>query len=143
MNSTIHHYFRFLLATILLLSANYSFSQVSVSATAGTTGPTAYSTVNAALAAITAGTHQGAIIITITGNTTEPVWAATNQLVASGTGSANYQSVRIVPQGNVVVNSAATPTANRGVLEFIGADSITIDGDDPLTPGTRNGLLFI
>jgi hypothetical protein len=138
MNSTIHKLIKSFLTAILFLSVNYSNAQVSITATAGTTGPTAYTTVNAALAAITAGTHQGAIIITITGNTTEPAWAAANQLVASGTGLANYQSVRIVPQGNVVVNSALTPSANRGVLEFIGADSITIDGDDPLTPGTRN-----
>lgn len=113
-------------------------AQVSVTASAGTVGPTSYATVNAALAAITAGTHQGDVLITITGNTSEPTFSATNQLVASGTGLANYQSVRIVPQGNVVVNSAAIPTANRGMLEFIGADSVTIDGDDPLTPGTRN-----
>ncbi len=136
--STKHHHFRYLFASILLFCASYSYSQVSVTATAGTTGPTAYSTVNAALAAITTGTHQGVIVVTISSNTTEPAFAAANQLLASGTGSANYQSVRIVPQGNVIVNSAATPTANRGMLEFIGADSITIDGDDPLTPGTRN-----
>jgi hypothetical protein len=111
---------------------------VSVTASAGTTGPSAYTTVNAALAAITLGTHQGAIVITIAANTTEPAYAAANQLVASGVGAASYQSVKIVPVGNVVVSSPATLTSGRGLLEFIGADSITIDGDDPLTTGTRN-----
>ncbi|MES2560730.1 MAG: BNR-repeat neuraminidase N-terminal domain-containing protein [Bacteroidota bacterium] len=112
-------------------------AQVSLTATAGTTGPTAYTTVNAALAAITAGTHQGAIIITISANTTEPAYSAANQLLASGVGTAIYQSVKIVPVGNVTVSSS-TLTGGRGLLEFIGADSITIDGDDPLTAGTRN-----
>ena len=110
-------------------------AQVTLTATAGTTGPTIYTTVNAALAAISAGTHQGDIIITVTANTTEP---APNQLVASGSRSASYSSVIIKPLGNVVVNSAASPTIGRGILEFIGADNITIDGDDPTTPGSRN-----
>jgi len=111
-------------------------AQVSVTATAGTTGPTTYSTVNAAFTAINAGTHQGEILILVTANTTEP--ATPVQLLASGVGSSVYQSVKIMPSGNVTINSAATPTAARGILEFIGADSVTIDGDDPATPGTRN-----
>lgn len=111
-------------------------AQVTVTATAGTTSPTIYTTVNGAFTAINSGTHQGAVLITVTGNTTEP--ATPVQLVASGVSTANYQSVKIVPQGNVTINSAATPTASRGILEFIGADSVTIDGDDPLTTGVRN-----
>lgn len=124
-----------LLGCVGLYQAN---AQVSVTATAGTTGPSPYTTVNAALGAITAGTHQGAITITITANTTEPAFNASNQLLASGVGLANYQSVKIVPVGNVTVSSPATLTGGRGLLEFIGADSITIDGDDPLTAGSRN-----
>jgi hypothetical protein len=115
-----------------------SNAQVSVTATAATMGPTSYTTLSAAFAAINAGTHQGVITITITNNTTEPAFLAANQLLASGVGSSSYQSIRIVPQGNVTVNSPATLTTGRGMLEFIGADSITIDGDDPLTAGTRN-----
>jgi hypothetical protein len=111
-------------------------AQVSVTATAGTTGPTTYATVNAAFAAINSGTHQGEILITVTANTTEPATAV--QLLSSGVGSSSYQSVKIVPSGNVTINSAATPTASRAILEFIGADSVTIDGDDPATPGARN-----
>jgi hypothetical protein len=111
-------------------------AQVNVTATAGTTGPSTYATVNAAFTAINAGTHQGEILITVTANTTEP--ATPVQLLRSGASTSNYQSVKIVPQGNVTINSAATPTAARGILEFIGADSITIDGDDPATVGPRN-----
>lgn len=124
--------------SLMLAVLFQTHAQVSLTATAGTTGPTTYTTVNAALAAITAGTHQGVITISITANTTEPAYNAANQLLASGVGSANYQSVKIVPVGTVIVSSPATLTGGRGMLEFIGADSITIDGDDPLTPGTRN-----
>jgi hypothetical protein len=111
-------------------------AQVSVTATAGTTGPTSYTTVNAAFTAINGGTHQGVILITVTANTTEP--ATPVQLLSTGVGSAIYQSVKIMPSGNVTINSATTPTASRGILEFVGADSITIDGDDPATLGARN-----
>lgn len=128
---------------LLLLFAMLGLSriinaQVSVTATGGTTGPTTYTSVNAAFVAVNAGTHQGAITITVTANTTEPAYAAANQLLASGTGSSSYTSILIQPQGNVTINSAATPTASRGVLEFIGADNVTIDGDDPSTTGARN-----
>lgn len=129
---------RLCMLLLLLGATSILYAQVSVTATSGTTGPTSYTTVNAAFAAITSGTHQGDIQITIAANTTEPTFATANQLLASGTGSANYSSITIKPQGNVVVNSAAAPTTNRGMLEFIGADNVTIDGDDPLTPGVRN-----
>ncbi len=111
-------------------------AQVSVTATAGTTGPTSYTTVNAAFGAINGGTHQGVILITVSASTTEP--ATPVQLLSTGVGSAIYQSVKIMPAGNVTINSAAAPTASRGILEFVGADSVTIDGDDPATLGARN-----
>ncbi len=124
---------------ILLLCCgmvNVSRAQVSVTATAGTTGPSLYTTVNDAFAAINLGTHQGVIVISVTANTSEPATAV--QLLRSGATTSNYQSIKIVPLGNVTINSATTPTAAKGVLEFIGADSITIDGDDPTTTGVRN-----
>ncbi|MBU3662329.1 MAG: T9SS type A sorting domain-containing protein [Bacteroidetes bacterium] len=127
----------FLLLLITLLGAsNWLNAQVSVTATSGTTGPTSYTTVNAAFAAINAGTHQGVIQISVTANTTEP--ATPVQLLRSGAGSSAYDNISIMPVGNVTINSAATPTASRAILEFIGADSVTIDGDDPATPGARN-----
>jgi len=121
-------------------SAEVSQAQVSVTATAGTMGPTTYTALNAAFAAINAGTHQGAISILITGNTTEP--ATPTPLLASA-GTSSYTSISIMPSGgNFVINSAAAPSANRGIIELAGADNVTIDGDDPLTSGTQN-LSFV
>ena len=114
-----------------------SYAQVRVTATAGTTTPTFYPTVSDAFAAINAGTYQGVITVDITANITEP--AAPTALVGSGTGSAVYTSVLLRPDGgNFTINSAATPTGNRGIIELNGADNVTIDGDDPATVGTRN-----
>lgn len=109
-------------------------AQVSVTATAGTSAGT-YSTVNEAFAKINDGTHMGNIVITITSGTTEP--ATPTPLLRSNTPS-SYTSVRIVPAGDVIISSAAAPVANRGIIELAGADNVTIDGDDPLTPGTHN-----
>src|SRR6185295_14814233 len=78
-----------LLFAALALTAGWSgaaLAQVSVTATAGTLGPTAYTTVGAAFTAINAGTHQGAITVSITANTTEGTPPAT--LNSSGAGSA-------------------------------------------------------
>ena len=127
---------RLILTTFAMLTLTLSaaWAQVSVTATGGTaTG--SYATVSAAFAAINAGTHQGVINLTITANTTEP--AAVVALLGSGAPS-NYTAVNIKPAGNVTVNSAATPTSNRGLIELNGADNVTIDGDDPATPGVRN-----
>ncbi|MEY3742495.1 MAG: hypothetical protein RL371_1399, partial [Bacteroidota bacterium] len=129
--------FRFIasvLAVLTLMVSNLQ-AQVAVTATAGTATGT-YTTVSAAFAAINAGTHQGVINITISANTTEP--AAVVALVNSGSGAASYTGINIKPSGNVTVNSAATPTTNRGLIELNGADNVTIDGDDPATAGPRN-----
>jgi len=107
---------------------------VFVTASGGTAFAT-YTTLNAAFTAINAGTHQGVINITIGANTTEPAVAV--PLLRSNAPS-NYSSITIKPSGNVTVNSAAAPTASRGIIEFNGADNVTIDGDDPNTVGTRN-----
>ncbi|MGV9013245.1 MAG: beta strand repeat-containing protein, partial [Flavobacteriales bacterium] len=111
-------------------------AQISVTATAGTPGPTTYATVNAAFTAINAGTHQGAITLSIIGNTTEP--ATPVPLLKSATPS-SYTSVLIRPSGgNWTINSPAAPVASRGILELVGADNVTIDGNDPGTAGVRN-----
>ncbi|MBK7620880.1 MAG: hypothetical protein IPJ10_16390 [Flavobacteriales bacterium] len=115
--------------------AGTASAQVSVTATAGTMGPTSYTTVNSAFTAINAGTHQGAITVTVTANTTEP--STPVPLLRSNTPS-SYSSILITCSGNVTVNSAVTPSATRGILEFVGADNVTIDGDDPGTGGLRN-----
>ncbi|MDP4730922.1 MAG: MopE-related protein, partial [Flavobacteriales bacterium] len=111
-------------------------AQVSVSATAGTVGPTAYSTLSQAFAAVNAGTHQGVITISIVGNTTEP---ATPTALLQSVSPSNYTSILIRPSGgDFMINSSASPTTNRGIIELNGADNVTIDGDDPATSGTRN-----
>lgn len=118
----------------LLLTLFNAKAQVAVTATAGTTAAN-YTTVNDAFAAINAGTHQGAIVITVTANTTEP--AIPTPLLKSSAPS-NYTSIKIKPQGNVTINSNVNHTAARAVLELVGADNVTIDGDDAATPNKQN-----
>lgn len=109
---------------------------VSVTATAGTAGPTLYSTVSAAFTAINGGTHQGAITISLTGNVTETAAAVLN---SSGAGSAVYTSVLIRPTADAVTLSGPTVTG-RGLIELNGADNVTIDGDNPNSAGTNRNL---
>lgn len=41
----------------------------------------------------------------------------------------NYTKIRIKPStSGIVINSAATPTTGRGIIELMGADNVTIDG---------------
>ncbi len=121
---------------LLIFSGLQSFSQVSVTATAGTVGPTAYTTVNGAFAAINAGTHQGAITISIVSNSTETAACVLN---SSGAGSANYTSVLLRPVNDGVTIAGPTVTG-RGLIELNGADNITIDGDNPNTSGINKNL---
>lgn len=109
---------------------------VTVTATAGTTGPTDYNTVGEAFTAINAGTHQGAITIDIVANTTE---TAANVLNSSGAGSALYTSVLMRPINDGVTIAGPTVTG-RGLIELNGADNVTIDGDNPNSMGTNRNL---
>lgn len=98
-----------------------SAGPVTVTASAGTPGPTDYATVKAAFDAINAGTHQGAINIHVFGNTVETASAVLN---ASGSGSAVYTSVNMVPNGaRTVSGNLATP-----LIDLNGADFVTING---------------
>jgi hypothetical protein len=98
-----------------------SAGPVTVTASAGTPGPTDYATVKAAFDAINAGTHQGSINIYILGNTVEAAAAVLN---ASGSGSASYTSIIMVPSGaRTVSGNLATP-----LIDLNGADVVTIDG---------------
>jgi hypothetical protein len=108
------------------LSTFKAISQVSVTATAGTTGPTAYTTLKGAFDAVNAGTHQGSVTISITGNTTETAAATLN---ASGSGSASYTAVSIKP------GTGATPTvsgniSSNAIIRLNGANNVTIDGSN-------------
>ena len=125
-----------MLAFILSAFAVGAMAQVSVTATAGTTGPTAYTTVGAAFTAINAGTHQGAITIDISANTTETAAAVLN---STGAGSASYTSVLIRPSIDGVTVAGPTVTG-RGLIELNGADNVTIDGDNPNSAGINRNL---
>ncbi|MBS1615500.1 MAG: hypothetical protein JST06_05215, partial [Bacteroidetes bacterium] len=121
---------------LLVFSAQAALGQVSLTATGGTsTG--SFTTLNSAFAAINAGTHTGSIVISITGNTTEP--STPTPLVASGSGSASYTKILIkAASGNDTINSASSPSSSRGIIELAGASNVTIDGDDPSTAGNQN-----
>ena len=58
---------RVFLFIFFFVQCNCANSQISVTATAGDMGPTAYTTISAAFTAINAGTHQGDILISVTG----------------------------------------------------------------------------
>ncbi|WP_395655408.1 FISUMP domain-containing protein [Flavobacterium sp.] len=120
----------------ILFSIDCIQGQVSVVGTTAGTTAVNYATLNAAFGAINAGTHKGAITVTITGNTTEPAIAI--PLLKSATPS-SYSSILIKPSGgNFTINSATTPTASQGVIVLKGADNVTIDGDDPADAGDRD-----
>lgn len=123
-----------LLLIFLLLLVFLSKAQVSVTATAGTTAPTAYPTVNAAFAAINAGTHQGTITISVTGNTTEP---ASPIALWKSAAPSSYTSILIIPVGGDWVVNSPNQTDNTVMIDLAGADNVTIDGD-PLNTGTRH-----
>ncbi len=113
------------LAASLLLAASAS-AQVSVTATAGDPGPTAYTTLKGAFDAVNAGVPQGAITIAITGDTDETTLTAA--LNASGTGSASYTSVLITPSGGAARTISGATTAGNPLIDLNGADNVTIDG---------------
>ncbi|MFL6256303.1 MAG: hypothetical protein ACJ74T_14960 [Pyrinomonadaceae bacterium] len=110
---------------------------VIVTATAGTTGPIDYATLKAAFDAINAGTHQGAVTVSINAGTTEGSTPAT--LNGSGAGSASYTSVNIRPVSDGV-SVSGNPAGGLGVIQLNGASNVTIDGDNPDTPGTNRNL---
>ena len=118
---------RFVLTVAFLLSCLVpALAQVSVSATGGTTTGS-YATVNAAFAAINAGTHTGSITINETANNTAP--ATPTPLLASGTASSSYTAVTVKPStSGIIINGNASQTAGRGIIELQGADNVTIDG---------------
>lgn len=114
-----------------IAAANFH-AQIDVTATSGTTTAT-YPTLKGAFDAINSGTHQGAIILTVTASTTETATAILN---ASG-GTSNYTSVLLKPA------PAATPTisgsiASAAVIRVLGSN-ITFDGSN-LPSGTSRDL---
>lgn len=99
------------------------FGIAQVNVTGGFTAT--YTTVNDAFNAINLGIHTGTIAIDIVASTTEP--GTPTALIASGQGAANYTSIEIRPSVTATI-SGNMPTG-RGILEFDGADNVTINGD--------------
>ena len=108
---------------------------VTVAATAGTASAS-YNNLTEAAAAINAGTHQGAIIVSINQSITEPAAVVIN---GSGAGAAVYTSILIRPTVDNISDSGPTVTG-RGLIELNGADNVTIDGDNPNSTGTNRNL---
>jgi len=104
-----------------------SAGNVTVVATAGTTGPTGYATVQSAFAAINAGTHQGAVTVWIIADTAETTSCLLN---ASGVGSASYSSVLVLPNGTRTVSGSF---AGAPLIDLNGAKNVRIDGYNQLT----------
>ena len=121
---------------VTLASTNI-YAQISVTASAGTLGPTAYTTLRAAFAAINAGTHQGVINVSVTGNTTETGVCVINR---SGSGAANYTSVLVKPATGVTATIAGNlgTAPNDGLIYLYGANNVTIDGSNAVGGTTQN-----
>jgi hypothetical protein len=129
--------YRFIFIIILsfLLFSQKVLAQVTVTATAGTVGPTVYTNLRLAFAQINNGTHQGAITVTVTASFTDN---NVSLLTASGVTGANYTSVNILPDANGrIITSNANPMIN-----FNGADNVTIDGGNAGAITGTNRLMF-
>jgi trimeric autotransporter adhesin len=101
-----------------------AWGQVSVTATTGSATGT-FTTLKGAFDAINLGIHTGVIAISITANTTETAPAVLN---ASGSGSASYTSLSIQPSGGAARTISGAIAAGSPMIDFNGADNVTIDG---------------
>jgi hypothetical protein len=113
---------QFYLLLTFVCASFQCFSQVSVTATAGTAGPSAYATLKAAFDAINAGTHQGVINILLAGNTNEVAPAVLN---ASSTPS-SYTAINIKPTGGG--SRTVSGLIDGPLIDLNGADNVVIDG---------------
>jgi hypothetical protein len=126
-------YFKWFLTIVIFFVSSLVHAQFSVVATAGTTGPTSYTTLKNGFDAINAGTHTGAIIITVNGNSTETVSATLNK---SGAGASSYTSVLIKPATGT--NPIISGTMANPVIILDGAMNVTIDGSNTAGGTTKN-----
>lgn len=100
-------------------------SAIEVVATAGTPGPTGYTTLKDAFDAVNAGTHQGNLDLSVCGNTTETAPALLN---ASGVGAALYSQMAIKPANGAARTISGAIAAGSPLIDLVGADNVTIDG---------------
>ena len=104
-----------------------SIGNIEVEGSGGTgVQPTGYPTLGAAFIAINSGVHTGAIAIDVCGNTTEA--AASSVLNANGSVPASYSSIIIRPVGGAARTITAATTAGSPMIDFNGADFVTING---------------
>jgi trimeric autotransporter adhesin len=116
-------FYLFILATLFAININAQNVDVNL-------GAGSYVNLASAFAAINAGTHTGDIGIIIVNNTSEPAGGAI--LNASGTGAASYTSIAIFVTGvSKTISGAAT--AGLPLIDFNGADNVSINGFNKLT----------
>ncbi len=108
-------------------------SAVSVTATAGTFGPTIYKNLKTGVDAINAGTHMGAVTVTVVRNSSETASAI---LKGSGTGASSYSSILIKPATGT--NAAISGSITNSLLVLDGAMNVTIDGSNVTGSTTKN-----
>jgi hypothetical protein len=108
----------FILLTVLGTSIAHA-QNVNVVATHATTSGT-YPTLKAAFDAVNAGTHMGAIAITIVNNTTETATAQLN----SYSGPALFTTLSIQPVGGRTI----TGNLDAPLIDFNSSDYVTVDG---------------
>ncbi|MEP6793022.1 MAG: hypothetical protein ABJB16_01760, partial [Saprospiraceae bacterium] len=111
-------FFIFPILCLLISTGNLNAQNVLVNPGAGS-----YPTLKDAFDAINAGTHTGAVTVSIAGNTTETLSAVLN---ASGTGSASYTSIVISPSGGVA--KTITGSITGVLIDLNGADNVTVNG---------------
>jgi len=107
--------------TVLMLFSVFTSNKVNAQNVTVNPGAGSYATLKDAFDAINAGTHTGAVTVSIVGNTTENASAVLN---ASGTGAASYTSVNITPAGARTVSGSVA----GHLVDLNGADNVTIDG---------------
>ncbi|MGE5167459.1 MAG: beta strand repeat-containing protein, partial [Deltaproteobacteria bacterium] len=100
-------------------------SPVEVKASLGTPGPSGYPALKDAFDAVNAGTHQGAISVSVCGDTSETASATLN---ASGSGAAAYTAITVRPDGGAARTVSGAITAGSALINLNGADNVTIDG---------------
>ncbi len=106
---------------MLLLLGVFNSLNAQVSVSGALVGNGNYTTLNAATAAINAGTQTGAnIVISITGNTSE----GSSQILL---GAGAWSTLQITPVGGNFTISGTT-TAGIPMIDFNGADNVTING---------------
>ncbi len=112
---------RSLTKKLALLALGVASCAVSAQNVTVNPGAGSFATLKDAFDAVNAGTHTGALTVSVIADTTETASAVLN---ASGTGAANYTSMTISPVGARTIAGVIT----GALVDFSGADNVTIDG---------------